>query len=322
LLVERAVRASWMLDRCTRAEDAALATRVRHAADDFLQAAREEAESLGRRLTDDETNYKYHLNLRTPIAVDLLEQSRRDDPPLLVMRLGSFAAGADWLLARWRELDVTLDRLGHWHYSETYRAIRLLGKRPVDVFDDSIVRLVVLAANAADPETPNLAVEVQRMLGQTHNKPSSYERIMTLVPEVPTAANGLAMLRVVIASEIDRLESLKITRLDRLARLDIECATARAAFDDSESGSLRHRYEASRERALHRALADLARMAKAKAAEPAVSPKPSSAATSEMGSFREMALPSVLPTPETSPEPRPWLQSPPRQPVERLVPVP
>ncbi len=155
LLVERAVRASWMLDRCTRAEDAALSARIRHAADDFQIAAREEAEALGCRLIDDDVNYCSYVDPRSQTADDLIERRRRDDPPILALRLNSNAAGADWLLARWRELNATLDQLGHWHYSETYRAVRLLGKRPVDVYDDALVSLVMLAATAAHSRTPN-----------------------------------------------------------------------------------------------------------------------------------------------------------------------
>ncbi len=262
LLVERAVRASWMLDRCSRAEDAVLATRVRHAADDFLRDAYEEAEALGCRLIDDDVNYNCYVDSRSQTAADLIEQRRRDDPPLLALKLNAFAAGAEWLIARWRELDSTLDQIAHWHYSETFRAIRLLGKRPIDVFDDPIVRLIMLAANAVDPRTPGLVLQVQRIFGQTHNRPDEYSRLDDTGKEIPTPEAGLAMLRHVIATEIERLETQKQTRLDPLERLDIAAATARAAFDESDSGALRHRYEASRERALHRALADLARSLK------------------------------------------------------------
>src|SRR4051794_33620317 len=46
LLVEQAVHASWRLDRCACVEAAALAERVRHAADHFDLAAAARAEDL------------------------------------------------------------------------------------------------------------------------------------------------------------------------------------------------------------------------------------------------------------------------------------
>ncbi len=307
LLVERAVRASWMLDRCTRAEDAALSTRIRHAADDFERAARDEAEALGCRLIDDDVNYCSYADPRSQTGKDLIEQRRRDDPPILALRLNSFAAGAEWLLARWRELSATLDRIGRWHYSETYRAIRLLGKRPVDVYDDSLVSLVMLAATAAHSRGPNAVYDIQRVFGQTHNRPDDYERVTALGVDIPDAATGLAMLQKVVASEIERLESRIQTHLAPLARLDTRCATEQAAFDASETGSLRHRYEASRERALHRALADLAKIERPPVQT--VSPNPEQETTSEMASFRQdtPAPPETPPTepPPPAPEPRP-----------------
>ncbi len=106
------------------------------------------------------------------------------------------------------------------------------------------------------------------------------------------------MLQKVVASEIERLETRIQTHLAPLARLDTHCATDQAAFDPSETGALRHRYEASRERALHRALADLAKIERTPVQS--ISPNPEQTTTSEMASFRQDD-PSPPETPPTEP---------------------
>ncbi len=56
-----------------------------------------------------------------------------DHPEAIVLRLESTAAGCRWLLDRWAELGARLDRGDTWPSAEKVKAIRLLGKQPLDM---------------------------------------------------------------------------------------------------------------------------------------------------------------------------------------------
>src|SRR3954454_6428039 len=90
-LVETACRAAWRLERCGRHDDAATAERVRHAADRYDEAARAEAEAVGRPLiegpyTVKDGQYRLIFDRDEPGA----------DPATRVDRLNQTAQGVDW----------------------------------------------------------------------------------------------------------------------------------------------------------------------------------------------------------------------------------
>ncbi len=142
LLIDRAVQASWRLERCSKAETARLSRRLAHAADDFERDARDRAEEIGRRLLDDpiDTNYTFKLD---PVERSAYER-RRNEHPALLKRRSSATSTASTGCSRWKELEDSLQRFGNWFIPEVYAAARLLGRRPEDSTEDALVTKLIL----------------------------------------------------------------------------------------------------------------------------------------------------------------------------------
>ena len=65
-----------------------------------------------------------------------------DDPPLLVSQLKSTVAGCKWMLEQWDALKALLDSGGFWQSADKFRAIRLLGRQPMDAADNRDVATI------------------------------------------------------------------------------------------------------------------------------------------------------------------------------------
>ena len=71
------------------------------------------------------------------------------DPKKLVDLLYSSAAGCRWMRERWEELAAHLEKAkGFWSSADKLRAIRLLGRQPIDAQDDVRVAAIFLASHA------------------------------------------------------------------------------------------------------------------------------------------------------------------------------
>ena len=68
-----------------------------------------------------------------------------DQPALLVRRLQSNAAGCQWMLDRWAELETLVECDLAWLSPDKLKAIRLLGMQPIDAVDDLDVARIFLA---------------------------------------------------------------------------------------------------------------------------------------------------------------------------------
>lgn len=257
-MVERAVHAQWKLRRCARVETATLSERVRHAEQQFDLDQQALADDLGRRLSVDPLGRFYRPPSRDPALNEAMRRAEVDDPPGLARRLWSFAAGVDWLLARWNELAGALRRDGFWHTPEGYLAVRLLGRRPEDVLDDPAVARVLLACFAAHPESRDLYDDVMMTRVGVDARgvfPPRIEALRKLVPKTP--AEGRDALAEMIAREVARLEALKADLLDPLAEADRAGAADRAMFDTTPAGTLFRRYETACERSYTKAATEL-----------------------------------------------------------------
>jgi hypothetical protein len=184
------------------------------------------------------------------------------DPRPLYRELISFAHGADWLLARWRELLGLLEVETCWADFDQLRAAVLLGKRPGDaLLDPALVRLF-LACYPGEEERPWGAENAFFLAGAAgHPRPCYEERIKALLRQRPrTPEAGRAVLRSIAQEQIAALEALQAAELDELNALDREEAILRARCDDSRECAALRREESALERDLHRALADLMKL--------------------------------------------------------------
>ena len=172
VLVERSATLSWQLERADRADAARLASiLVAAPAEEALRQA-DQAAALGQRLFQDPRGplplyphhlYSFHRNPRVS-ASGLGDDP--DDPARLLLQLESTAAGCRWLLDRWGELGSLLDRGLSWQSPDKLKAIRLLGRQPLDAADSEVVALIFQACHVLDPQTRH-ASGVERTEEQT-----------------------------------------------------------------------------------------------------------------------------------------------------------
>ncbi len=141
-LVEQAVHASWKLDRAERAEVAQLSRIIGSVPIAEANRQHEVVAALGDWLLSDR-NAAGDIAFRDDL-LNVLVPPRpgppdhrcldiRNHPEAIVFRLESTAAGCQWLLDRWTELRGRLDQGAPWLWDEKVKALRLLGKRPLDL---------------------------------------------------------------------------------------------------------------------------------------------------------------------------------------------
>ena len=259
-LIERAAHASWRLDRCARYETARLAHRVRHAVDRHDYEESRHAEAVGRRLLFEPLDRFAAPTLPDPTTLEKLQRRHDDHPAVLARELQTTAAGVRWLLGRWAELAEALEVRQFWHAADTYKAVRLLGRRPEDVLEDPVVGRIVMAYHVADPEPWRLYDVVREAARGCDVKAVRIAHVEAMEKSLPAdPATALAFLRGLVAAEVDRLRALA-PGLEALDRQDRDGAEDRAMFDPTEAGTLARRYEAASDRVLHTAIADLFRL--------------------------------------------------------------
>ena len=270
-LVEQAALASVRLKRCARAENARYAYNGRHAVLDFEREQQIRAHLLGTKLLFDPLN-RCTLPKTDPESLRKLNEWRAVEPFVVVKELESFLAGANWMLARWAELEVVLDREGYWHYPDKFNAIRLLGKRADEGFSDEDVLKVMLACSALHPEAWPLYDDFKQASLGREGKPVYMLKTDFYKGSVPEKEEALTYLKEVIAAERARLLKLKAEWLEPLHVLDRGESITRAAVETSPQSVLARRYETACGRDLHRALDALLKKrreeAKARPAEP------------------------------------------------------
>jgi hypothetical protein len=268
--IERLVYTQARLDRCTRHETETTKQRVLHAADLFDADALASAYALGRRLIDDPIDRAPDVGAPKQVLLEKHERWFNDEPAVLLLQLQSTAQGVDWLLARWRELLHILDSELCWNFYYQYRAIRLLGNRVDDMFEDQNSRAIVLAAFAATKDIKGWSVYRVAELSYFRcdgrvGDPRRVTYIETLAPESPE--KGREVLRAIVNAETERLMRWRRDRLlDEVARVDRDGAEDRALIDVSHAGVLLRRYETATEREFHKTLAEIMAFRKASAA--------------------------------------------------------
>ncbi len=163
--------------------------------------------------------------------------------------------GCQWLLDRWTDLRQILERKLKWQGPDRLRAIRLLGRQPMDLLTDERVLMIYLACDAMDPTAPT---SLDDMMTETDDE--DLERIKEGVrgrgadqmkPANPEA--GRAALLALIAHVASRLEvKLSVHRerreFEKAMQMDL------LAFDDSKEGELMRRYQLAKDREVHRAI--------------------------------------------------------------------
>ena len=128
--------------------------RRRHIEEEALREV-VEAAALGRRLLSDPCGHACVVGPApssqrgkrnsSPAVVD-----ETTGPAPLVERLESTAAGCRWLLERWDEIRAFFEPGTRWISEDSFKMLRLMGRRPRDVLESSEVAEVFLASHALD----------------------------------------------------------------------------------------------------------------------------------------------------------------------------
>ncbi len=270
-LVERAFEAWHQLGRTLRAQQARVRKRMHEAESVERQQTCDTALELGNRLFSNRHGpYQCYPN-RRPFVEKLPTSSDEppgspDQPARLIIRLESTADGCRWLLARWYELLQILDAGECWNSPDRFKAIRLLGKQPLDAMVDRDVLQIFLACHVLCPTPKSPFHDLLREVGESQGDLNSVLRpVIKQLTIEPYTPKDSAEARQILVSLVDRAASRLQTLLaDREAR-EHELAAGEAdrhAFDFDHDGELMRRYEMSCDRAFHRALERLRRLRK------------------------------------------------------------
>ena len=198
-IVDEAVEYSWMQDRARRAQAARLASNIASAGGDQAVREADRVLRLGQKLFADR---------RGPLAdyphgeVDFGPSSRRvsysdllddpEDPPRLVLHLQATAGGCQWMLDQWADLRSILADGLNWQSVDKLKAVRLLGRQPMEAADDRNVLLIFIACQRIEGQPIDTIPEIWKELGIGEKKRYA-ERLRgrgvdRLVPDDPAAA--------------------------------------------------------------------------------------------------------------------------------------
>jgi hypothetical protein len=274
-LLEQVATTAWALDRARRAEVAHLRHRARHDPLDREARERDEALALGERLLWNPRGV-WQAYPHDPAAVANTRPwiswsenpDELDQPARLVLQLERTVAGCRWLLDRWAELKARLEPGQVWVGSDQYKATRLLGKQPMDAFDDPEVGQIFMAghalnpaANTNDPFAAEHGDPAWKEDGDRtrHIKTLEQERLQPLQPADAGAARLVARLNLILA------------RNQEIADADAAEAPARLAFDASPDGDKLRRYALASARLFNQTLTTFLRIRKGLATDSAES---------------------------------------------------
>ncbi len=211
-----------------------------------------------------------------------------NEPARILNRLESTAIGCAWLLDRWGELRQRLEDGWTLQPPERLRAIRLLGRQPMDAPQDDRVMMIYLACWAMDLDGPH---GFQDLVNELH--PAELKLWIARLDDREAMdrrpadrPSGKAELLKIVAEEEERLEEVLELHLER----DEAAGLEPLLFDDSDSGERLRRYQLACNRTLLRILDTLERRQRARgkaravpaaAADPpdVIGPPPAAAST-------------------------------------------
>ncbi len=261
-MVTRAVEISWKLDRVRRVMESRREA-LRHCDAERLASQAEEVVALGRRLYWDRVGPLCLYPHAAPAAGEVQHVSYSgdpedpDDPARIVVRLEAMTLGLAWLLDRWGELRDILEDGLLWQPPDRLKAVRMLGRQPLEATDDRRVMAIYLYCWAMDPADQYGFTDVYNEL-TPKDRTVYLDRLnarepMRDLPASPEAAR--AELLALIAQEEERLEAALAGHLER----EEAEAQAALAFDDSAWGERLRKYEVSNDKTLLRIIETLRR---------------------------------------------------------------
>jgi hypothetical protein len=270
--VDDAVEYSWLRDRARRAQEARLATNIVNAGVDEANREADEVLRLGQMLFSDNrgplANYPHYDRKEDgyPERVPLVSESEivdddPEDPQRLVLRLQATAGGCQWMLDRWSELRSILDEGLDWQSADKLKAVRLLGRHPIEAFDDRNVLMVFIACQTIESRTSIPIPELWNELRKYERKQYA-ERLVGrgIEKHRPTDATAARQALYAIIDRATAQIALKAEAHRDRAEINDSLAPGRLAFDDNPETERLRRFELSCGRSLTRSLDSLLKL--------------------------------------------------------------
>ncbi len=176
-----------------------------------------------------------------------------DQPTHLVRCLKTTGAGCEWLLDRWAQLRELLDQGMPWLAPDKLKAIRLLGRHPIDAYDYPDVARIYLASHVLLNEEGQPFQEILNEL--TPEERPRYEHYLQMRGYDRLAPKDAAAARLMLLEIVDRatleLED-KAGVFRELEEINLRFAGHRLSWDDTPEGERLRRYGLTCKRAWSR----------------------------------------------------------------------
>ena len=245
----QAARLTLAIERADRFEMAHMNQRIREAARERVQEVNprllEEIQELGRRL----------LYISAAEEVKFPRQPLwSDDPRLLVAKLEASAEGCRWLLARWAEFRILLDRGARWDTPALLRFIRLQGKQVAESVYDPVLNVIFVAWDVLVPKFA--AEEWENFREERFRTDPSFNHRQCwreIVARPSNAAEAREVLDTIIEDHVENLKEL-LARNEAIEAVADPDWADRAALDLSPGFERLRRYQSAKTRELQRTL--------------------------------------------------------------------
>ena len=260
--VNDAVDHAWLRDRARRAQAARIAANIANAGVDEAKRESDEALRLGQKLFSDNNGplaaYP-HRDAETAYGSKRVSESKLvddpEDPQRLVLHLQATASGCQWMLDQWSDLGTTLAKGLNWQSADKLKAVRLLGRHPIEAADDPNVLMVFLACQTMEGQPITVIPEIWNELRDHERKPYARRLVGRGIDRL--APESVAAARQVLFDIVER-ETTQIAAKADAHRRRAEVIDALTAdcllFDDSPAGERLRRYELANGRAVWRSL--------------------------------------------------------------------
>ncbi len=178
-------------------------------------------------------------------------------PAELVRKLEASAAGCCWMLAEWAKLRKRAEK-NYWSGADRLRAVRLLGRQPVDAIDDRRVATIYIASNGikafGEPAFQDLRSDLSEP-GITQFAKLVKARWRGLSRPLERA-QCRRMLVELVDRQVGRLNAV-LARHEEMSDVYDERAVADAGFGSDQRSHQIRQYKLSSVRALYRGMGAL-----------------------------------------------------------------
>ena len=205
---------------------------------------------------------EYPENVPLVSQSDLLDDP--EDPQRLVLHLQATAGGCQWMLDRWAELRLILEEGLDWQSADKFKAVRLLGRHPIEAVDDRNVLMIFATCQAIESQ-PSLPIpEIWNELREYERMPYAQRLVGRGIEKLrpkDAAAARQALYAVIDRATAQIAAKAEVHRMR--AEINDSLAADRLAFDDTPEAERLRRFDLACGRGMARSLDSLLKLRRA-----------------------------------------------------------